>query len=205
MRKFASLIGASAQKQVPWKNGRGVTSEIAVDPAGASLTTMRWRLSAAPVTEPGPFSLFPGYERLLTLLEGKGLHLTSGELGIELNPGMVHRFSGADSVIASLAAGPVKDLGLIFDPKQITAEMHVLRFEGKARSFSISSDTAFFYAMLGSFAASVYPGEKNFALARGDALRIDPVAGREERVVLLQPMAGAAASLVAVEISENRP
>ena len=61
-----------------WKNGGGSTSQIQIfpqdaDPAGESFL---WRLSSAAVTDPGPFSLFKGYDRWLVILRGDGLVLT---------------------------------------------------------------------------------------------------------------------------------
>ena len=38
----------------PWRNGGGVTREVAVDGPGAQ--DFEWRISIADVNEPGPFS-----------------------------------------------------------------------------------------------------------------------------------------------------
>ena len=56
--------------RMPWANGRGETIEILkeVDAEGMLL----WRLSVATVSEDGPFSLFPGIDRVLTVIEGPG-------------------------------------------------------------------------------------------------------------------------------------
>ena len=69
----------------PWKNGRGVTTELLhlVDPAtGATLL----RLSRASVVEDGPFSLFPGIERNLTVLTGAGFRLTGTNIDLRCDP-----------------------------------------------------------------------------------------------------------------------
>ena len=57
---------------MPWKNGRGTTLEIAAEPKGAKLDdpSLLWRLSSAPVTEPGPFSAFPGLASFRTFFDG---------------------------------------------------------------------------------------------------------------------------------------
>jgi environmental stress-induced protein Ves len=68
-------------RRMPWANGRGVTVErMRVEKPGGGLL---WRLSMASVTEDGPFSLFPGVERNLTVIMGPGFRLL-GE-GIALN------------------------------------------------------------------------------------------------------------------------
>lgn len=60
---------------MPWKNGGGMTREIAIGPEGAGMEDFLWRLSVAEVAASGPFSAFPGIDRTLTLLEGDGLKL----------------------------------------------------------------------------------------------------------------------------------
>ena len=67
------LTPADYQRQ-PWKNGRGHTTELwrATAPDGALLA----RLSRAFVVEDGPFSIFPGIERNLTVLSGPGFRLS---------------------------------------------------------------------------------------------------------------------------------
>ena len=57
-------IEASSQKVMPWKNGGGVTTEIAKDGSEPFL----WRASRAQVASDGPFSYFPGYDRILIIL-----------------------------------------------------------------------------------------------------------------------------------------
>ena len=62
----------------PWKNGGGETAEIAVSPPGADFESFDWRISTAIVATSGPFSAFPGVNRVLTVLEGGAMVLTVG-------------------------------------------------------------------------------------------------------------------------------
>jgi environmental stress-induced protein Ves len=62
----------------PWKNGGGETAEIAVSPPGADFENFEWRISTAIVAASGPFSIFPGVDRVLTVLEGGTMVLTVG-------------------------------------------------------------------------------------------------------------------------------
>lgn len=77
------LTPADYQTQ-PWKNGRGMTTELLhlTDPAGNTLL----RLSRASVVEDGPFSLFPGIERTLTVLTGAGFRLRGEGLDLRCDP-----------------------------------------------------------------------------------------------------------------------
>ncbi len=66
------LTAADYTRQ-PWKNGRGVTTELwRLEREGRLLA----RLSVATVAEDGPFSAFPGINRNLTVLDGPGFRLT---------------------------------------------------------------------------------------------------------------------------------
>lgn len=64
---------------MPWKNGGGTTTELAIFPPGASLEHFVWRLSCAEVRVAGPFSAFPRIDRSLAVLSGAGLILHADE------------------------------------------------------------------------------------------------------------------------------
>ena len=59
----------------PWRNGAGLTREIAVARNTASECGFDWRLSVAEVACDAPFSAFPGVDRCIVLLRGAGLQL----------------------------------------------------------------------------------------------------------------------------------
>jgi uncharacterized protein len=67
-------------RRMPWANGRGTTVEMLRQDGPDGLL---YRLSMASVVEDGPFSLFPGVERNLTVISGPGFRL-AGE-GIALH------------------------------------------------------------------------------------------------------------------------
>jgi hypothetical protein len=103
---------------MPWKNGGGITHEIArADDAGRLI----WRLSIAEVASDGPFSAFPGLTRILTVIAGAGLVLRSPEGVMVAEPFAPLRFSGDLGVSAERIAGDVRDLNLIFDGARIAA------------------------------------------------------------------------------------
>ncbi len=66
------IILASDFQTQPWKNGGGITHEIARKDDGNGLL---WRLSIAEVASDGPFSAFTGLSRILTVIDGAGLWL----------------------------------------------------------------------------------------------------------------------------------
>ena len=73
------LTPAGYRRQ-PWANGRGVTVELARADGPDGLI---WRLSMATVAEDGPFSLFPGIERNLTVISGPGFHLRGDGIALD--------------------------------------------------------------------------------------------------------------------------
>lgn len=73
------ILRAGDYKRMPWKNGGGQTTEIAVFPPHASVEDFGWRISMATVGEDGPFSVFPGVDRTLSILSGEGIELTIAE------------------------------------------------------------------------------------------------------------------------------
>jgi uncharacterized protein len=95
----------------PWKNGGGVTRELLREPAHGPFDL---RLSVATVASDGPFSKFPGIDRVITLLEGNGFALRSGERRVEIREvGAPFAFSGEDSWDCALLDGPVLDFNLM--------------------------------------------------------------------------------------------
>ena len=63
------LLSPLAYRVLPWKNGGGTTTEIAVDPEGANWDVFNWRVAIADIRASGPFSRFPGIDRSIVLLE----------------------------------------------------------------------------------------------------------------------------------------
>ncbi|MEH0072431.1 HutD family protein [Pannonibacter sp. Pt2-lr] len=72
------LIRWGMARAMPWKNGGGITHELAVFPETAGLEDFGWRLSMAEVASDGPFSAFTGIHRTLALVDGAGIGLDFG-------------------------------------------------------------------------------------------------------------------------------
>ncbi|MBT2486997.1 HutD family protein [Streptomyces sp. ISL-96] len=72
------VLRSADREAVAWKNGGGVTREIAAYPPNAGMADFDWRISLAEVERDGPFSAFPGVDRILTMAEGAGMELTVG-------------------------------------------------------------------------------------------------------------------------------
>lgn len=114
----------------PWKNGGGVTREIVCQPPGAHMANFDWRVSIAHIASDGPFSAFPGIDRVITLLSGGGVHLLGDgdpvdhRLDTPLAP---FAFAGEAAIHARLLAGDCHDFNVMTRRSKCTASLQVVR------------------------------------------------------------------------------
>lgn len=118
------ILRRSELVDVPWKNGGGITRNIAVATLG---THTAWRLSRADVAEDGAFSSFSGLVRILTVVSGTGMVLEHPDGTLDADPWQPVRFGGELDVFARLKAGPLTDLNLMFDPRLCDGTVTTLR------------------------------------------------------------------------------
>ena len=170
-----------------WKNGGGVTREIArTEQAGAIV----WRISVADVARDGPFSHFAGLMRCLTVIHGAGIDLQSPHGTMRARPGAPVRFSGDMPVNGCLIDGPIRDLNVIFDPSRIRAD--VVRICGKGPigpiPAGVGTDLTGVLVLAGDITVdrvTLPPG--TFAL--GTIGTVDPGADGEGLIVTLRSLA----------------
>lgn len=123
---MTTYLPRDQQPPRPWKNGGGVTRTLAVSPAGAGIDTFDWRLSAADIDTDGPFSPFPGIDRVLVLLRGTDLVLTvDGHDHPLTHPGDRLAFPGEAAVHGRLQAGPTWDLNVMVRRGRVQAQVDV--------------------------------------------------------------------------------
>lgn len=103
----------------PWKNGQGVTNDIAAAhrPGGrpGDWETVLWRFGRTGIGKPGPFSDMAGFERLQVVVKGRGLRLRAAD-GTEIDvrtPFVPVRFDGGTKIDSILDDGPVEVVNLI--------------------------------------------------------------------------------------------
>jgi uncharacterized protein len=109
------LLRQAGFRTMPWKNGGGETIEIMASPEGAALDAFDWRISMARVAQDGPFSLFPGIDRSLSILEGEGMMLAVEGHGETLltRQSLPFVFPGDATTSSRLLAGPILDLNVM--------------------------------------------------------------------------------------------
>ena len=121
------LISFDELVATPWKNGGGVTRELACYPAGAALDDFLWRISIAEVNRSGPFSAFPGIDRVITLLEGDGMQLifSDGAQHALTTPLLPYHFRGERIVKAQLAGTASQDFNLMLRRDAVDGSLRI--------------------------------------------------------------------------------
>ena len=108
------ILRAGNYRRMRWKNGGGETTEVALFPENARLDDFDWRVSMARVESAGLFSLFPGVDRTLSILEGEGIVLDIEGRSVTLTEGSEpYRFAADVAAHAGLVGGPVTDLNVM--------------------------------------------------------------------------------------------
>lgn len=112
MDDMITYLPASDRIAVPWKNGGGVTCEVAVFPPGAGMDDFDWRVSMAEVIEAGPFSVFPDIDRHLTVLEGvlQLTMFTGQQITLHRHESLAFR---GDLPVTGVPLAPVVDLNVM--------------------------------------------------------------------------------------------
>lgn len=119
------ILRAAGRLPTPWKNGGGLTWEVAAWPIGASLSDFEWRASIAEVSTDGPFSVFEGVDRVLAVLAGPGLELRfQGQAAVSLDASTAPLAFAADAPCnAVLIDGAVRDFNVMVRRGRWTADV----------------------------------------------------------------------------------
>jgi environmental stress-induced protein Ves len=126
------ILRAADRVAVPWKNGGGITREVAVWPPGAGFDTFDWRVSIAEVREAGPFSTFDGIDRTMAILVGR-LTLRFADRTVALDAASApFAFPGDVACDGVPVGGHVTDLNVMTRRGRATAR--VARFAGLDRT-----------------------------------------------------------------------
>jgi hypothetical protein len=127
---------------MPWKNGFGTTTEIAIDPPDADVGgRFRWRLSIADVQRSGPFSAFPGYERTIMVIAGHGMDLAIADQPARRLDRLFDAFvfSGDSAAECRLLDGPIRDFNLMVERSSLRSRLQVMHLDATPRLLDLAS------------------------------------------------------------------
>ncbi len=187
------VLSASSYKRMPWKNGGGETVEIAVSPENASLADFDWRVSMATVATDGPFSSFPGIDRTLSILQGKGMRLMiDGREPVLMTGGTAPLPFPADAATtATLVDGPIVDLNVMTRRSKLAHTVQRLALDHPHRAEASGGTTL---VLCHGGAVRLTAAEATADLAAGDTAILEGSAA-----ITIEPAASAVVFLITID------
>lgn len=166
------IIKSSQFKIIPWKNGQGKTTELAINAAG-NLDEFDWRLSIATVASDGLFSDFSGYDRNLVLIEGNGISLQHDDKKIDFLKERldIASFSGSSKTYGRLVSGAIKDFNIMTNNKKITPCVDCYHEQQKVVVRLTQSKICFAYSLTDAIAVNTAK-EKDVVVPVGSLIKL---------------------------------
>lgn len=170
---MTALIPFASLSPVPWKNGGGSTTEIAIEPPDAGFDDFLWRISLATIAADGPFSVFPGVDRTLALVEGHGvtLEIDGLEKAMLCADDPVFSFHGEALVQAKLNRGATTDFNVMTRRGRCRHQFGSRRLDGQSDFVPRGDVTVLFLAEGDSLSAS--SDAERIGMVRFDAVVFD--------------------------------
>ena len=192
------ILRARDRGAIPWKNGGGVTHEVAVHPSGSDLESFLWRVSIAEVRSAGPFSLFTGVERQMAVLSGALRVTLAGRDSVDLTPATAPlSFAGDLTVAAEPLGGSVTDLNVMTRRGHFSAQLTPRRLRGPMELVPGPGTTV----MVALCELSLRVGEERWRLSPLDAARLE----RVERCEVAEALPGTDAASASLYLALIRP
>jgi len=166
------IIKPSQFKVIPWKNGQGETTELAINTTG-DLDHFDWRLSIATVASDGFFSDFSGYDRNLVLIEGNGISLKHDDKQVDVlkNRLDIASFSGSCKTYGKLVNGVIKDFNIMTNNTKFLPNIHCYDESKKVVIRLTSTSECFAYSLTDDIAVETYTKE-NTLVPAGHLLKL---------------------------------
>lgn len=167
-----TIFSPETFKTIPWKNGLGHTTELAISDGGC-LDDFAWRLSIATVSNDGYFSNFSGYQRYLILIEGEGLTLdhSNGDVDKLTQLLDISRFDGASKTHGTLVNGTIKDFNIMTKQGNFTAQVDT--YTAKSQVMLSPSPNTLVFAYSLSAEINVEHSANNANVGLGALVRIE--------------------------------
>lgn len=150
-----------------WRNGGGSTREVMSFPIGAE--DFDWRISIADVDTAGDFSVFPGMDRILTLIDGELLVLNVDGVEHAMEKYRPFRFSGDSATSCMLPVGSTTALNVLARRGTVKAYLSIVELS-KTRAHPIFDDQLGIL-LLGNAVVTPAEGTESAELGALDAVR----------------------------------
>lgn len=182
----------------PWKNHRGMTTEIAIFPESADHHTdpFLWRLSAAQISSSSSFSLFPGYDRTIVLLDAGEMELNHdfAEKPVPIRRLDPYSFKGEWSTMCEIGSEAATDFNLMVRRGKAKGELEVRSLQGAPALEPGKSLWTVLFCAEGRAEASL--GETVQALETRETWIVERAPGEPHRGISLKPVGGPATVIV---------
>ena len=154
---------------MPWKNGGGITREIAKDESG---DRPAWRISIATIDRSGRFSDFTGYDRTMVPLSGVPFELRFRDFHSIVMRELYRpvSFRGEWETECRLLAGPAEDLNVMTLRSSLAHRVQIL--DVAYREVPLERDAIHFLYVLDGIAAGDTLWIQDEDCARTDASRV---------------------------------
>ena len=124
----------------PWRNGGGITYEIAVGPETGTMQDFDWRVSVAEIDAPGPFSTFTGVDRIIALIDGPAMDLTVDGARHDLALLDQLAFAGDSDTVCDIPRGRTRDLNVMTRRGSVDASLEFVEVR-PGRQYRIEAPT----------------------------------------------------------------
>lgn len=175
-------------KETPWKNGGGITREIA---QASKHNQMAWRLSCADISQDGAFSDFAGLVRILTVVSDSGMILRHSDGVLDVEPWVPIRFNGELKLHSQLKGKPLTGLNLMYNPVLCRGDVLTCRAPYNEVIMQPQVGTVVLHVLAGTPTINnelVSPGDTVFNTAPNSALKlVENEAVLEIRLEYLDP------------------
>jgi uncharacterized protein len=179
-------IHAHDYREQPWKNGGGLTREIAVAFSDDKTESVLWRVSLATIDRDGPFSEFRGYDRTIVALDADPVELDVDGKVFVLEPGQPREFRGEARVACRLRGGATRDLNAM---TLRDAFVHDVEIVTSSQRFVLDDDEiAFVYAIDGEAAVENMPCSAGDTIWVQEADAVDVRTGGSAAVIRITPV-----------------
>lgn len=173
-----TALGPSNFLTLLWRNRQGKTSQMVIYPpeADSSEGHFLFRITKAPVANNASWSLFPGYNRHVLVLEGQGIRLDHGPHGTaELTRySKPHLFAGEWETQPTLAQGPIVDFNVMVAHGRAETAIDVHGVEKEKKIIcSLVAPFHFFYCAEGRVQATLTCTGKTNVLSAGRAVFLE--------------------------------
>ena len=173
MASRVTLISSQEYQVMPWKNGGGVSTELAIYPKKSNFSeSFDWRISLALIKGSGPFSTFSGYDRVIIQFKGNPMQLNHlNQPSHQLRPLVPYYFQGDWITEGVLQGGEAQDFNVMTKRSRYQSSVECLSMKSDCKEIHPRGDFCFVWAMQGEIRLKVE--QQEFALSHQASLLIE--------------------------------